>query len=113
MQRWERELGLPVHRIGTGSRSPVYAVTAELNFWLGTSGALREAKPRVQLAKMQPRGGKAAQPRGGKALQESRRRLLAEVRALAQIIADTSVRQRKQAEDLKARIIQMRARITK
>lgn len=37
-QRWERELRLPVHRTGTGKRSPVYTLVPELNFWLTTAG---------------------------------------------------------------------------
>ena len=39
VQRWERDLHLPVHRIGKGRRSPVYALVPELKFWLITSQA--------------------------------------------------------------------------
>lgn len=35
-QRWEREQGMPVHRIGQGVRSPVFAVAQELYIWLST-----------------------------------------------------------------------------
>jgi hypothetical protein len=34
VQRWEQELQLPVHRIGVGNRSPVFAFEHELRFWL-------------------------------------------------------------------------------
>ncbi len=34
VQRWEVELNLPVHRIGVGRRSPVFAFEHELRFWL-------------------------------------------------------------------------------
>ena len=34
VQRWEEELNLPVHRIGTGKRAPVFALEHELRFWL-------------------------------------------------------------------------------
>jgi hypothetical protein len=34
VQRWERELQLPVHRIGKGNRSPVFAFGAEIKLWL-------------------------------------------------------------------------------
>jgi len=34
VQRWERELQLPIHRIGKGSRSPVFAFSAEIKLWL-------------------------------------------------------------------------------
>jgi hypothetical protein len=33
-QRWELELGLPVRRPYSGSKSPVFAVRAELDAWL-------------------------------------------------------------------------------
>jgi hypothetical protein len=33
-QRWELELGLPVRRPHSGSKSPVFAVRAELDAWL-------------------------------------------------------------------------------
>jgi hypothetical protein len=34
VQRWERKLGLPVRRVGTGSRCPVFAFKDELDGWL-------------------------------------------------------------------------------
>jgi len=34
VQRWEKALGLPVHRIGQGPRSPACAFPAELDAWL-------------------------------------------------------------------------------
>jgi len=34
VQRWEADLQLPVHRIGTGDRSPVFAFKAELDNWM-------------------------------------------------------------------------------
>ncbi len=34
VQRWERELGLPVHRIRESDHSPVFAFTNELQIWL-------------------------------------------------------------------------------
>jgi hypothetical protein len=33
-QRWERSLGLPVHRVGSGKRAPVFAFESELDGWL-------------------------------------------------------------------------------
>jgi hypothetical protein len=33
-QRWERTRGLPVHRIGTGSKAPVIAFPGEIQDWL-------------------------------------------------------------------------------
>src|SRR5438045_9081628 len=37
LQRWERKLQLPVHRISQGKKAPVYAVVSELKFWMLTS----------------------------------------------------------------------------
>jgi hypothetical protein len=34
VQRWERKLGLPVRRMGSGSRCPVFAFKDELDSWL-------------------------------------------------------------------------------
>src|SRR5436190_17337591 len=49
VQRWERDLGLPVHRIGKGRRSPVYATVTDLNFWISTTEAVRAPKPQPHL----------------------------------------------------------------
>ena len=35
-QRWERELGLPVHRKGGSGRPSIFAFVAELEAWLAT-----------------------------------------------------------------------------
>jgi hypothetical protein len=35
VQRWERELCLPIRRLGKGPRSPVFAFKEELQLWLG------------------------------------------------------------------------------
>lgn len=113
VQRWERDLGLPVHRIGKGKRSPVYANVTELRFWLNTSDvahqeyahraiptsdAIREPRPiLLERRNLEPL--------------EKAQRLLSEAQHLAHKIAETSVRQRRQAEVLQARIQQMRARV--
>jgi hypothetical protein len=39
VQRWERELGLPVRRVGTGPRAPVFAFKDELHSWLDTTNS--------------------------------------------------------------------------
>lgn len=102
VQRWERELQLPVHRIGKGKRSPVYSTSTELNFWLNTSGVARSQPPQLQLIEPARRTGDPV---------EDSRRLLVSVRTLALTIAETSVRQRQQAEILQARILQIRSRM--
>lgn len=108
MQRWEHELHLPVHRIGTGKRSPVYANVAELKFWLNTSEVARMEYANHTLPGNS--GPELVGRDGGRPI-ENARRLLTAARDLAKRIAETSVRQRRQAEDLQARIVQMRARI--
>jgi tetratricopeptide (TPR) repeat protein len=42
VKRWERQRGLPVHRIPGAGRSSVYAYTSELTEWLKTTEALSE-----------------------------------------------------------------------
>lgn len=106
VQRWERELEMPVHRIGKGKRSPVYATSTELNFWMAITAARRAQPPKMQPMPKQTPAGR----RNGEAIKESRR-LLSTVHALAQTIAESSVRQRKQAEILQARILEIRSRI--
>jgi hypothetical protein len=101
VQRWERELHLPVRRIGSGKRSPVCATVKELNFWISTTGAAR--------ARQQPQTIRA--PRlTGKTIEDAHS-LLSTAHMLAQAIAENSVRQRQQAEILQARIKQLRARM--
>ena len=41
VQRWERELGLPVHRLRTARAETVYALAEELDAWLGESESTR------------------------------------------------------------------------
>jgi hypothetical protein len=42
VKRWERQRGLPIHRIPGAGRSSVYAYTSELTEWLKTTDALSE-----------------------------------------------------------------------
>jgi hypothetical protein len=108
VQRWEQELNLPVHRIGQGKRSPVYANVSELRFWLSTSEtARRESGNHVVPAN---KGPIPLVRQDAKPIEKARR-LLSAATDLARKIAETSVRQRRQAEDLQARILQMRAKI--
>src|SRR5258708_9701864 len=36
VQRWERTLQLPIHRLGKGPRSPVFAFKEEIRIWMRT-----------------------------------------------------------------------------
>jgi hypothetical protein len=98
VQRWERELKLPVHRIGNTKRSPVFAVVAELNFWLATSGA-SEA----------PKVSPAAYGRGGA---RGNIKFAARLYELAQAVARASVRQQEQTESLRQNIAAIRSRVS-
>jgi hypothetical protein len=101
VQRWEHEFRLPVHRIGKGKRSPVYAVLAELNFWIATTGVLRPTQPTLQIVKPSAEPTPAQDPR----------RLLTNIQTLARNLAEASVRQQRQAELLQKRIFEIRSRL--
>lgn len=107
VQRWEHELHLPVHRIGGGKRSPVFAEVGELKFWLNTSAAAQQEYKKH----LPPESSPTLVVLPGSKPIENSRRLLETAQTLARQIAETSVRQRRQAEDLQIRIVQMRARI--
>ena len=113
VQRWERDLGLPVRRIGKGKRSPVYATSTELRFWM-MAGAGKDLQPKLQPDLPPTEQANLphlpSQRSTGKAIEESHR-LLSTSHDLAQTIAESSVRQRKQAEILQARILEIRARM--
>ena len=100
VQRWEAHLQLPVRRIGTGKRSPVYANVAELDFWLSTVEAARPAKKREVRVICIDHG-----------LCADNRRLRLTLNNLARAVAENSVRHRKQAEGLRARLLQMRSQL--
>lgn len=89
VQRWERELQLPVHRIGDGPRT-----------WITTSGAMRT----------EPAHGAPLRPAAGKPVEDSRR-LTSKIYTLVRELAENSVRQRRQAEILQKRILEMRSRM--
>jgi hypothetical protein len=101
VQRWERELQLPIHRIGSGPRSPVYALTSELNFWMRTSGAMRNGENHATTP---------LKPLTGKPVEDSHR-LTSNIHNLVQSIAENSVRHQRQAEILQKHILEMRSRL--
>lgn len=107
VQRWERDLRLPVHRIGAGKRSPVFASVHELKFWIATSG--------VNSTHPAPANGPILVAPNSKKHNinaiENSHRLLAESLKLVRSLAETSVRQQRQAELLQKRIQEMRSRL--
>lgn len=99
VQRWEQELQLPVHRIGKGRRSPVFAVVSELKFWTVTSAG-RNAYNMVERQAMQPDSN------GPK----REAQLAARLHQLAQAVAESSVRHQRNAEALQKNILALRSR---
>ncbi len=106
VQRWERDLRLPVHRIGKGPRSPVYASVPELRFWLSTLDINTRPERDLRVIYSQGNSGKGKQS----PLQTSHR-LIAQSRDLVRKVAETSVRQQRQAELLQKRLIEIRSRM--
>ena len=53
-KRWERERGLPVHRMPGGKRSAVYAYSYELDSWLQASEREQEPTPGVRAPQVDP-----------------------------------------------------------
>jgi len=106
VQRWERDLRLPVHRIGKGNRSPVYASIAELKFWLATSEAdTRGEEVRTLLP------GELRNERAQQSPARVSHELVAKSQELVRAVAENSVRQQREAELLQKRILLMRARM--
>lgn len=101
VQRWEQELQLPVHRIGKGRRAPVYVVISELKFWMVTSAG-RSAFSVVDKQEVPPASN------GGKREVQ----LTAKLHQLARAVAESSVRQQRQAEALQRNILALRSRFS-
>lgn len=102
VQRWERELQLPVHRIGNGKRSPVYAVVSEVKFWMVSLGGRRALgqSPGPQKINSAPSGNHLGQ-------------LTARLYQLAQTVAENSVRHQRQADELKKQIALLKSRVAR
>lgn len=98
VQRWERDLQLPIHRIGKGKRSPVYAITTELKLWLRIAEVPHPEKSAAR---------SILAAKSGRPIDDSIR-LLASVHSLAQTVVQNSILQQKQAEILRTRMIQIR-----
>jgi len=99
VQRWEQELQLPVHRIGKGKRSPVFAVVSELKFWMVTSAGRNPFKA----------ADKPGMPRGSSGPKREAQ-LAARLHQLAQAVAESSVRHQRNAEALEKNILALKSR---
>ena len=104
VQRWERDLDLPVHRIGKGKRSPVFAKTSELNFWLLTNEA--STLPEIPHSHASPIPIKP-----GNTPISNLRDLRLNMRNLSKAVANNSVRLRRETDTLKTRLVVMRSQI--
>ncbi len=96
VQRWEREQGLPVHRVGDGPRSPVFAFIWELRFWLNTTGAQHTSVPHFETMVKPNNGDTGAMQRS----LEVSQKLLARSLDLARLVAENTAKQRRQTESL-------------
>lgn len=56
VQRWERDLKMPVRRIGKGLRAPVFAFKSELHRWLRSSIGRRAGRTQATLHDTQRNG---------------------------------------------------------
>src|SRR5215472_2535065 len=101
VQRWEQELQLPVHRIGKGKRSPVYAVVSELKFWMVTSAGKYANTVVDGKVKTHALSGRKREAE-----------LAARLHQLAQAVAESSVRHQRQAEALEKNILALRSRFS-
>ena len=59
VRRWEKGLGLPVHRVGGAGRS-VFAYTSEIDSWLAAAGPPSTAVVATSSAAVSPAGGRTA-----------------------------------------------------
>lgn len=101
VQRWERELQLPVHRVGKGTHAPVFAIASELNFWIITASRTNVVgKPEKEPVHC---GGRK---------REAQLTATARLHQLAQAAAEASVRHRRQAEALEKNILALRSRFS-
>lgn len=105
IQRWEHGLGLPVHRIGKGKRSPVFATAAELNFWLSTVVVERPSKP--------PQLEPTCTPGTDNPRIRSLRQSCLTMRNLSHTMAENCARQRRQAALAREQIDRLRSRISR
>ena len=105
VQRWEQELQLPVHRIGKGKRSPVYALVPELKFWIATSGINSVSQRRAGEKTLTLVRQNSDSPL------EVSHRLMSQSLELVRAVAEASVRQQRQAEILRKHLQQMKSRL--
>lgn len=98
VQRWERELQLPVRRIGNGKRAPVYAVVSELKFWMVTSAGMNAVRDKNPMPHDFNGRKREAQ--------------ITRLSELAQELAEASVRHQRQAEALRKNILALRSRFS-
>jgi hypothetical protein len=103
VQRWERELGLPVHRVGRGPRSPVHAFPSELHAWL-----LRVSRKSNELAGHDGNLGSLMHPDGVAA---ASRVLVNRSSDLVQRMVRSIWVQRQRTEELMAAIEDIRRRV--
>ncbi len=80
VQRWERELGLPVHRVRKSEHSPVFAYARELKLWMQSTPVFvdQPAPERRQALRMEGRTRRG----GGESAVQRSHRLMGQLAAL-------------------------------
>jgi hypothetical protein len=99
VQRWERCWELPVHRVGSAKRKPVYAIVPELKMWMVSSSCTRALN-------------ESSEPRqrdGGPASDSML--LIARIYELAQAVSRNTRRQQQRIEALREQMAAIHARI--
>jgi len=104
VQRWERQYDLPIHRVGSGARSPVFALPSELNLWLLRTSQ-REKLENPDVADIQPTRELRVTGRSHTLLMRSR--LLT-----SKLIILTNI-QRQRAEELQKTVLKIAGRFPK
>jgi hypothetical protein len=99
VQRWERLWDLPVHRVGTGKRSPVYAVVTELKLWMVSSSCARAVNESA-----------GSKQRNGRPPRETAI-LIARMYELGQAVARNTRRQQQQIEAIRAQLASLNVQL--
>jgi len=100
VQRWEKNLQLPVRRIGKGKRAPAFAVVSEVKLWMETFAV--SFPPDISASKTN-----CYDPDSRKSIAQLRARLL----HLSQAVAAASVLQWRQTAALEKNIAALRSRV--
>jgi hypothetical protein len=105
VQRWERELGLPVYRVRKSEHSPVFAYARELKLWMESRSVPLDpsAPERRQAPRVDGRAGSA----GGESTVQRSHRLMGQ---LAASVAEHRIRAEALVDNLNSTMAKVRER---